>query len=315
MERRKAIYRDELLEEELYIPTSAEGGVWLDILLYDWIEGETLLECIKRAVSCGDRSALRRLSESFDTLSLNLLQEEWAHGDVTCENIIVDSAGSLHLIDLDNSFIPTLAGEISIELGTEAFQHPNRTIDHFDRNIDDYPLALISTALSLLTLDHTIYEDHAQCDGLLFDPAKILRGDCCLYKQCLAIFASRGEATAYRIATLLPSRLVDLPTLHHLLRHKLHGTLHGATPTTPVCRNGLWGYLDKDGREVIPPIFDTAREFRESLSVVKISSVWHYIDCRGHVAINGHGYQALKSIRNGVGRAKRDGEWVEILLE
>ncbi len=313
VERHKAIYQDRLLQRELYIPSSDQGGVWLDVLLYPWVEGETLVRYIERNVEQGNTPLLEQLSKRFDALALSMLQSEDAHGDITAENIIIDSTGELHLIDFDTAFTPALANMRSIGLGTQAYQHPKRTPFDYNRDIDDYSLALISTALSLIAIDHTIYNRFSNIDGLLFDPAEILGGQRYeLFDVALETLATSGRALDYRIAQLLKSGSVALPPLQHLIRHKVEGLHTEVRPTTAHYRNGTWGYLNEFGREVIPPIFDTAFDFHESLAAVQIGKAWHYIDRIGNVAINCSQYDALKSVRNGVARAKRDGVWLEL---
>lgn len=52
-----------------------------------------------------------------------------------------------------------------------------------------------------------------------------------------------------------------------------------------VKRNGLWGYVNKNGLEVIPCRFRAVREFNEGLAAVKIGRYWGYIDKNGEATI------------------------------
>ncbi len=275
IERRKIIYGDKLLESEIYIPIDERRGVWLDVLLDDWVEGMPLSDYLKQRVETSDNQALQKLSKDFDSLALDLLSSESAHGDITCENIIVDPSGELHLIDFDNAFTPELTGEQSIELGTEAYQHPLRSVDNFDRTIDDYSLALISTSLSLIALDATIYKQYNHIEGLLFDPRELVEQRNELLSFALTLFERQGAILEYRIAMMLTSQSCDLPDLHYLLRYKVEGVSLNAQPSELFCRGGLWGYLNEFGREVIPPLFDSALNFSESFAAVKIGTTWH----------------------------------------
>ena len=98
-------------------------------------------------------------------------------------------------------YLPAFAGEASPELGTAAFQHPARTIRDFNASLDDYPAALISTALHALALDPTLYVRYPDADGLLFSPQQI-RTDEAL-REAIALFEREGLAVQYRIARLL----------------------------------------------------------------------------------------------------------------
>lgn len=144
-----------------------------------------------------------------------LTADDWAHGDLKPENIVADNRGRLHLIDFDAMFLPAFAGRHSPELGTAAFQHPARTVRDFDASLDDYPAALISTALHALALDPTLYARYSDADGLLFTPQKI--GTDAALCEVLALFERRGLAAQYRIARLLRSPSLRLPGLPQLL--------------------------------------------------------------------------------------------------
>lgn len=138
------IYGERLLPQELYLYDSPRSGVWVDVVLGDWIEGTTLHEAVAEAAAAEDTARLRQLAAAFDRLAAGLTSDDWAHGDLKPENIVVDPSGRLHLIDLDAMYLPAFAGEASPELGTAAFQHPARTIRDFNASLDDYPAALIS---------------------------------------------------------------------------------------------------------------------------------------------------------------------------
>lgn len=209
------IYGERLLPQELFIYTSPAGGVWTDVVLGDWIEGVTLHEAVVEAAEAGDRARLRRFAAAFDRMAAALTADDWAHGDLKPENIIADGEGRLHLIDFDAMFLPAFAGQPSPELGTAAFQHPARTVRDFDASLDDYPAALISTALHALTLDPTLYARYCDADGLLFTPQKI--GTDAALREALALFENAGLAAQYRIARLLRTPSLRLPGLPELL--------------------------------------------------------------------------------------------------
>lgn len=209
------IYGEKLLPQELFIYTSPAGGVWVDVVLSDWIEGVTLHEAVAAAAETGDTARLRRFAAAFDRMAAALTADDWAHGDLKPENIVADNRGRLHLIDFDAMFLPAFAGRHSQELGTAAFQHPARTVRDFDASLDDYPAALISTALHALALDPTLYARYSEADGLLFTPQKI--GTDAALCEVLALFERRGLAAQYRIARLLRSPSLRLPGLPQLL--------------------------------------------------------------------------------------------------
>lgn len=213
--RLREIYGDRLLEKELWVYRTPDEGMWTDVVVGDWIEGDTLQEVIEDAVACRDRTRLSALSASFDSLAASLVSDRTAHGDLKPENIIVAPDGTLHPIDFDAAFLPAFAGARSPELGTAAYQHPARTADDFDASLDDFPAALIATALHVLRLDPALYDRCGEKDGLLFDPQQIA-ADAAL-DEALARFEAEGLAAHYRIARLLYAPTLRLPGLSDLL--------------------------------------------------------------------------------------------------
>ena len=156
-----------------------------------------------------DRECLQILVRLFDRLALALVTDDRAHGDLKPENIIVGDDGTLCPIDFDASYLPAFAGEISPELGTAAYQHPARTAADFDERIDDYPAALISTALHALAEDPTLWDRYGSSDGLLYTPQRIA-SDRPTGRRSL--FEKRGMAVQYRIAQLLGTHPAALRT-------------------------------------------------------------------------------------------------------
>ena len=146
-----AIYGDRLLKDELYVFTG-DTGVWIDVVADEWIEGVTLGEAVREAAAAADTERLATLAERFDSMARGMLARDWAHGDLKPDNIIVTPDGGLQMIDFDAVYLPQLRRMRSRELGTAAWQHPSRSYSDYDRHLDDYPIALISTLLHALAV-------------------------------------------------------------------------------------------------------------------------------------------------------------------
>lgn len=162
--------RARLLRDELYIHSQTGEAGWVDLVEGEWTEGVTLDIAVRRAVRANDTVRLRALADAFDDLCRRLSAEEWAHGDLKPENIIVpyESRGSVTanrrslvaseqpaftLIDCDAMWIPALAGAKAVEMGTPPWRDPQRTAVDFDKRIDDYPMSLISATLRAIARD------------------------------------------------------------------------------------------------------------------------------------------------------------------
>ncbi len=308
----REIYGEQLLERELFLYDTPTTGSWVDVVLCDWIEGETLRQAVRTAAEAGDRTLLAALAAAFDRLAAKMVADDCAHGDLKPENIIVTKEGGLHPIDFDALFLPTFTGEKSPELGTAAFQHPGRTAEDFDSHLDDYPAALISTALHALALDPSLYTRHAGGDGLLFSPRHIATN--AAYREVLARFSRRGMAVHFRIAELLTAptlRLHALPALLDRAVREAEGISPcGATPEL-FEENGRWGYRTPQ-QTVVPPLYDCGFDFTEGLAAVQLGDVWHYIDTAGRTVVSCPGCQAVKPFRGGRAIILRDGRRMKI---
>lgn len=326
----REIYGDRLLERELYLYTSPESGVWVDVVLGEWIEGMNLHEAIAEAAVLRDTERLARLAAAFDRLAAGMVADDRAHGDLKPENILVDAAGHLHPIDLDAMYLPQFAGETSPELGTAAYQHPARTPADFNERLDDYPAALISTALHALAVDPTLWDRYGNPDMLLYDPRKIA-ADAAL-QETFCLFERAGMAGPYRIAQLLQAPGLQLFGLPELLAEAARQSAEspadsdpeeevpdrkrtGGTPDPEVpelfAENGRWGYRTAR-RVVVPPLYDNGFDFSEGLAAVLLGRTWHFIDPEGRVRISCPGCRWVKPFRNGRAQAERDGKRFDI---
>lgn len=262
----RAIYRENYYPKELCVPDIM--GRRVDVVLEPWVEGETLDSAIRAAL--GNKEQMQWLAEEFDKLAVRLLDAEWAHGDLKPENIVVNSEG-MHLIDFDAIYRSGFEQEDCNEIGTIDFQHPLRG-RRFDKSIDDYPIALISTVLHALATDPTLAERYSIEDTLLITPRDAVDGCDKALAEIETLFARKGMAARYRIARLLRSPHVALGDLRERIEQ-------AQLPLTPrnlklalFNRRGMFGFRDKQG-VVIPPLFDLAFEFNEGRAEVQLGEM------------------------------------------
>lgn len=312
-EQLRRIYGEELLRRELFLYDAPPHGRWVDVVFTPWIEGEELGVVLRKAVAEHDKTTLQALSEQFDRLAIELLRAPWAHGDLKPENILVAPDGALHLIDRDAMFLPEMQGERSPELGTAAYQHPRRTAEDFNASMDDFSVALLSTALHALSLDPTLHERYAERDGLLIDTQHLETDEA--FKEILHLFEAQGLAVRYRIArTLLrrgPSTLSAQPWFE--LLGKTFATAEDEVPELYFAREGLCGFRTEE-RVVIPPLFDDGRDFTEGLAAVQLGATWHFIDRRGTIVLSLPTGHSVKPFRSGRARVYTEDSMYEIDL-
>lgn len=301
----RAIYGEHYFAKELLVGSGDDNFGLADVVLCDWYEGHSLQAEIERV--CAKPVAMAALSRLFEHFAMQLLDERWAHGDLKPENIIISDDG-LHLIDFDAMYREGFSTDDCIEIGTRQFQHPLRDKSHFGRYIDDYPIALITTALAALAADKSLGHKIMECDYLLIRPELAVKGEDEMLQHIERLFARQGDARHYRIARLLRSPHPSLPSLRGLLDAKPLHTEHPESLTLEYY-GGLWGFA-VDGRFIIPPLYDLAFEFSEGLALVRIGEEWHFIDTEGNIAISCGAGTGIKPLRNGSTRISRvDGEY------
>lgn len=304
----RAIYGEGYFPKELLVNASDTEFGLSDVVLCDWHEGVSLQAKIEEL--CCKPTKMAALSQLFEEFALTLLNERWAHGDIKPENIIVTKDG-LQLIDFDAMYQEGFSIDDCEELGTRQYQHPLRDKSNFGRDIDDYPIALIVTALAAMAIDETIGRNIHESDHLLIQPHLAIKGEDEMLQRIERLFAERGDIRHYRIAQLLRSPQPALPQLKNLLEAHPRAC-NSAENLTLEYYNGFWGFAE-NGRFVIPPLYDIAFDFSEGLALVRVSDVWHFIDHAGKVVITcGRGNQ-IKPFRNGQTTIHRpDGEIVTI---
>ena len=154
------------LDKELFVDTMISDETEYPVLQMDWIEGETMESFI--STHHRDTLSIRNLYERFCDLALWLRTKPFAHCDIKPDNIMIKNDGSLVLIDYDGMFVPDFAGKKSPTTGTQAFSHPLRTADDFNKDIDDFALASMSISLLAMSEDPTLFQTYGAPDRLLF---------------------------------------------------------------------------------------------------------------------------------------------------
>ncbi len=312
--RLAAIYGESYLPAELFVYDISGHGSWIDIVLAEWIEGRTLDEAMRDAAA--DRMALSRLSRDFDSLALGLLASERAHGDLKPENIVCSSRG-MTPVDWDAAYLPEYAGCRAVETGTPDYQHPSRTADMYDKRIDDYPAALISTMLALAAADPAAAAQMTDGEGRIFSPALAVAGRDPKLHRAEHILARSGDAAHYRIARLLSSPTASLPELAQLLSIALSEPADPARgfdgATLEHGRFG-WGYMRR-GEWVVPPLYDSGFEPTEGTALVELGGCRHFISCTGRSLMECSRFDSIKPLSGGRARAESGGRRCTVTLD
>lgn len=280
-----------LLPDELYVHLLSGEAGWVDVVEGEWIGGVTLDAVVARAAKTGDRLCLGSLADAFDDFCRTLLEQEWSHGDLKPENIVVRADGPFALIDCDAMWIPDFVGQRAAELGTPGYRHPGRDSSHFDKCIDDYPALLISASLHALALQPGLYAKYNTTDDLILLPEEILAESSAAFAEILGLFAQAGMACQYRMAEALAS---TFPEVENAGRYFAQPPAAPSGPLTSFVEKGGWGFADGGKTPVIAPFWDEVIEFRGSRAAVRLGRWWHFIDRAGNICESGLGHDAMK---------------------
>ena len=153
------------LEKEIFVDSSCEEDEF-PVLLMDWIDGETMENYITENYQ--DNYIMAMLCYRFCKMAAWLRSQQFAHGDIKPDNIMVRPDGNLTLVDYDGMFVPAMKGQKSPTIGTKDFSHPLRTVDDFNETIDDFALASIALSLKAISLRPSLLDEYGAADRLLF---------------------------------------------------------------------------------------------------------------------------------------------------
>lgn len=179
-------------EKELFVDTEQTAETEFPVLLMDWVDGMPLNKYIRQNIN--ETSLLRRLSHNFKKLSLWLLSQPFAHGDLKPDNILAKQDGSLVLVDYDGMFVPSMKGETIRELGSPDFQNPHKAVEKFDENMDLFSLVSIFLSLSITANDSDTFVRFGAEDRLLFSVNDYLDlQQSKLFNYIISSFPSNGK--------------------------------------------------------------------------------------------------------------------------
>ena len=141
-------------------------GDWYPIVRMEWVDGEPLSKFVGSRLDQPD--TLRRLAAQWrGGLAASLRGLRIAHNDLQHGNVLVQTDGSIRLVDYDGMFLPKFRGERSPELGHKNYQHPERSSEHYDENVDNFPSLVIYLSLLAIASDPGLWDFHDE-DNLVF---------------------------------------------------------------------------------------------------------------------------------------------------
>ncbi len=122
------------------------NGQWCPALKMDWLKGRTINQL--RATRVNEATA-SFLADRFADLVKTMRLQGIAHGDLSFDNLMVVD-NDLKIVDYDAMYVPELARSQSLESGTPAFQHPQRSLKYFGPYLDNFSAWIIHRLLKNL---------------------------------------------------------------------------------------------------------------------------------------------------------------------
>jgi hypothetical protein len=148
----------EFLDNEIQV-----NGNLYPVLKMEWINGVLINQFLSAYIS--DNIVIDELQKKLIAISDDLEKNSIGHGDLQCGNIIVKGTPSnfqVKLIDYDGMYVSDLAYKKAFEKGRSEFQHPKRTINNFNPEMDRFSFWVIITALEALKVDKTLWREVMQ---------------------------------------------------------------------------------------------------------------------------------------------------------
>jgi formylglycine-generating enzyme required for sulfatase activity len=143
----------EYLENEMCVNTNHPENPKYPVVVMDWVEGMSLTQYMK--VIRDDETKRIQLANEFRETMLSLLHEDFTHGDLNPENIMVTDKGQLKLVDYDDMLFPTMRSKETHKLGTSLYS---------DMYVDDYACVFLMLVMMVNSFSPTDFDAFTSTD-------------------------------------------------------------------------------------------------------------------------------------------------------
>ncbi len=141
-------------------------GTLIDVVTMDWIEGLPLKKYIQAILDSNDDDSkkkllLKELAEKLLEMFDYFHHQEFSHGDLQHDNIIITSKGDVKVIDYDCFYTPALGSKfLQTTSGYKGYQHPSRFTGQIISNekADYFSELIIYLSILSLSEDFSLWE-------------------------------------------------------------------------------------------------------------------------------------------------------------
>ena len=309
----------------------------------DYIEGESLRTKLNREGCLSESLVLKYMQQLLPALDTAHRQSIW-HLDIKPENILVDRNGHITLIDFGASkhIEPNSTLTTSLVLAYTPGYCPPELLDLSNENPEYYIQAIkdIGPWTDIYALGATMY-------NLLSDylpPSKrrlekegrnafVYPNNVSSSTQDLIIWMMKPSKEDRPQSSVDIQRLqnqiqeedektlftnnqnVNNDYLYHtkkllerIYSHNYDGVYGFSEGLANVKREGLNGFIDTEGKEVIPCIYDNVDEFSEGLAAVEKNGAWGFVDTEGKEVIPCI-YDNVDEFSEGLAAVEKNGAW------
>jgi serine/threonine protein kinase len=271
----------------------------------EYIEGRSLRECVENKGILPEHEALNYIRQAAYALAY-IHEHQITHLNIKPDNIICKPDNNIVLIDfgiLKSFNIQAIDIDTSADLNNCAYvpfgQDKSDDPQQFSAVTDVYSLAAtlyeLLTAVTppmpgkgLLSLPDHISKPVASAIEKSMQPAhkrpQSIRSFLQLLYSSDAAVAGEPEQEVSEVSEVSPQTLIRVES------------------------KGKYGYVDANGKKIIPLKYDKAEEFSDGLALVKLSNKYSYIDTSGRIVI-ALKYEFIGAFSDGLALVKLNGKF------
>jgi hypothetical protein len=173
-------------------------GEWYPAVKMRWVEGMPLNAWVEE--NLGNPDALKKLAADWRGMMKDLANNKVAHGDLQHGNIMVTPNNELRLVDYDGMYAPVFGRGRAPELGHINFQHPRRTGDFYQEDLDNFSSLVIYTSLLALAAEPELWQKFYTVDNLVLISADFKNP---LNSQAFTRLKASKDANVQKLSALI----------------------------------------------------------------------------------------------------------------